>query len=204
MRWFGRITLVLLLLLAAYTAWPFVDLYRLSAALEAGNINAIQRHVSFAPLRNSVSRQVLETYLAITGDEKVGRFTRGIVMSSGVPAVETIVAEDISPERLAAFLAPREETGLRSSGGRLRIAPMDLQNLWSLYASSDYKIKDFHVAVPPEVRKSQRLRLRMRLSGWSWKLVDIQLPHEVRIEIAQRIVHALEKRQQSQEPAKAQ
>ncbi len=197
MRWFLRISSVVLVLLAAYTVWPFVDLYRLSAALEAGDLRAVERHVSFSAIRNSVSRQVLETYVTLTGDDnKVGKFTRNLVIGASTPIAETIIAEDLTPERLANFFAPDESSGLRTSSGRLRLAPMDLRNLWALYASSEYRVKDFHVGVPPTVAKTSRFRLRMRLTAWTWRLVDIQLPHQTRITLAQKIIRAVEKRPQ--------
>lgn len=192
MRWFFRGSAVFLVLLAAYTVWPFVDLYRLSSAIETGNVHEIQRHVSFGQVRNSVSRQVLDTYLVLTGDERVGKFTRGLVIGTSTPVAENIIAEDLTPERIADFLAPRTST-FRTGSGRLRIAPMDFRNLWALYASSDYKLKDFHVAVPPQAPKDERFRLRMRLTSWTWRLIDIQLPHELRIQLAQKIIRAIER-----------
>lgn len=197
MRWFYRGSAVFLILLVAYTAWPFVDLYRLSSAIEAGDFREIQKRVSFTQVRNSVSRQVLETYLVLSGgDEKVSKLTRGLVIGASTPVAENIIAEDITPERIADFFAPRATSTLRTSGGRLRLAPMDLRNLWALYASSDYKLKDFHVAVPPQAAKDSRFRLRMRLTSWTWRLIDVQLPHELRIQLAQKIIQAVEKRTQ--------
>ena len=45
--------LVLLALLIGYWAWPFFDLRALAAALQAGDVTAINEEVDYTPLRRS-------------------------------------------------------------------------------------------------------------------------------------------------------
>jgi hypothetical protein len=194
MRWFLRISLIAGVLLVAYTAWPFIDLYRLSSALERGDTRELEKRVSFAAVRHSVARQVLDTYVALTGeDAKVGRFTRDLALGASTPIVGGIVGDNITPEGLPELFWPEEVERARTGG--LKLAPMDIGNAWAIYAASEYRGKDFHTAVPPTRPKERRYRIRLRLTQWKWRLIDVQLPHDVRIKLAQVLIKAREKRQ---------
>ena len=67
MKRFIPIVLVLLGLLIAYWAWPFLELRALAAALRAGNVTAINKEVDYTRLRQSFTEQIIGAYLRITG-----------------------------------------------------------------------------------------------------------------------------------------
>jgi hypothetical protein len=46
------------------------------------------------------------------------------------------------------------------------------------------------VGVPPEASRDRRLRIRLRLHAWTWRVVDIELNDELRERIAQTFARA--------------
>jgi hypothetical protein len=72
----------LLVLLGAYTAWPYKGLYELSRALQARNAAALAENIHLPTLRRSVSEQVLLSYAKLIGasarlgpfEQMAGRF----------------------------------------------------------------------------------------------------------------------------------
>jgi hypothetical protein len=59
--------LVLLALLVGYWAWPFFDLRALAAALQAGDVTALNEEVDYPRLRRSLTEQIIGAYLRVTG-----------------------------------------------------------------------------------------------------------------------------------------
>ena len=69
--------LVLLALLVGYWAWPFFDLRALAAALQAGDVTAINEEVDYTRLRRSLTEQIISAYLRVTGRaSQLGRSPR--------------------------------------------------------------------------------------------------------------------------------
>ena len=85
MRWGLWTTVVLIVLLVAYFAWPLVGFYSLASAVESRNAAALAERVDFPSLRRSLSQQVIAEYLKLTGkDKELGRFRTGIASGVGV------------------------------------------------------------------------------------------------------------------------
>ena len=102
-RWGRWITVLLILLVAAYLTWPLVGFYRIGSAVESKNAAALAQRVEFPSLRRSLSQQVIAEYLKLTGkDEKLGRFRTGV--ATGVGAALAASYRSISQRRnLAGF-----------------------------------------------------------------------------------------------------
>jgi hypothetical protein len=64
MRWGLWTTVVLIVLLVAYFAWPLVGFYSLASAVESRNAAALAERVDFPSLRRSLSQQVIAEYPA--------------------------------------------------------------------------------------------------------------------------------------------
>ncbi len=198
MRWTFRLGLLLLVLLAAYTVWPYADLYRLARAIERRDAAAVSRDVEFRSLRASINRQVLNAYLRLTGKEaRLGPFG-DLAVGAAASAIDPLAADMASAERLIGFFDqgwPREVMP-NAPSGRIELLPAgSLGKLWDLYANSEYSFGEFFVVVPSAVPASQRFRLQLRLIQWRWKLVDVQLPEELRARLAQELIKATEKKQ---------
>jgi len=67
MRWTLFIIIVLIILLAGYTVWPFYSLYRIASAVETRNSAALQELVDIPSLRSSMARQIADAHLKLTG-----------------------------------------------------------------------------------------------------------------------------------------
>ena len=197
MRWTIRIGALIAVLLAVYTVWPFVDLYRLGRAIERRDAPAILAHVEFRALRRSLEHQIAASYLRLTGREaRLGPQT-GLAIGAAASVLDPVIAEMISPERLVAVFAegwPADMLPPDHRGARIEVVPETLGKIWSAYANSEYTMDNFYVSLPVDVPASQRYRLRFRLIAWTWKLYDVDLPEAVRVRVAQEVVKALEKK----------
>jgi hypothetical protein len=197
MRWTLRIGAVVALLLAVYTVWPFVDLYRLGRAIERRDAAAIALHVEFRALRRSLEQQIAATYLRLTGKEaKLGPMT-GLAMGAAASLVDPIIADMVSPDRLVALFAngwPAAMLPEEHRGARIEVTPETLGKVWQAYANSEYTMQNFYVSLPVDVPPSQRYRLRFRLIAWTWKLYEVDLPDAVRVRVAQEAIKALGKK----------
>lgn len=191
MRWAARISLLFLVLLVAYTAWPFVDLYRLGRAIERRDVAAVAARVDLRALRPAISRQVLATYLRVTGREaKLGGFVRDMVVGAGARFADAALADMISNDRVLDLFTEGLSSAVASEGParQIQFAPRSLANFWDLYVTSEYKLQNFYVSVPPGAPPAQRFRLRLRLVQWTWKLYEIELPEAIRVRLAEQMI----------------
>jgi hypothetical protein len=196
MRLTLRVGLVLTVLLTAYSAWPFVELYRLARAIETRDLDTVSRHVDWSAVRLSVTRQVIDSYLQLTGrDAKLGRFGRDIAVDAGAAAAQSTMADATSAERLLKLLAEGWPKSAFPTGsyGRIDLTSGGLAGLWTLYLGSEYRLRDFAVTVPVSVPAKDRFGLGLRLAQWRWRLYRIQLPEELRVRLAKELIKATDK-----------
>lgn len=190
MRWFLRIVLVLVLVLAAYTAWPLYGLYRLGMAFEARNASAVAELVDFSALRGSLTRQLMLTYLNLTGqDARLGRAATEIAAGLASSVADPIVARLINPESLIELLNRGSLGGGRSLNvGLPSPSTFAVGGVWRTWLNAEYSGRSFHVSLPVERPPAERFRLHLRLIQWRWKLSGIDLPERLRVELAQEII----------------
>ena len=200
MRWAARISLVFLVLVAIYTVWPFVDLYRLARTIEHRDAAALSERVEFRALRASVNRQVLAAYLRLTGKEaSLGPFG-GMAVGLAASMADPALADIASAEKLLDLFVKGwpQATGVSGDSvapaGSGIVLPRTLGTAWKLYAGSEYRFSDFYVFLPPDVPTAQRFRLQLRLTQWTWKLIDVQLPADLRVQLAQELIRAAERK----------
>ena len=67
MRWAVWISFFLGLLLGIYFASPFLALQRIATAVETRDAVALTERVDFPALRRSLTKQIVATYLKLTG-----------------------------------------------------------------------------------------------------------------------------------------
>ena len=200
MRWAARISLVFLVSLAVYTAWPFVDLYRLARAIERRDVVALSERVEFRAVRTSVNRQVVAAYLRLTGKEaRLGPFS-DVAVGLAVAMADPAMADVASAEKLLELFTKGWPQAVPASSqspdaaGPAIVLPRNPAALWQLYAGSEYRFNDFYVFLPPDVPAAQRFRLQLRLTQWTWKLNDVQLPADLRVQLAQELIRASERK----------
>jgi hypothetical protein len=118
MRWAARFAIALILIWAVYFVSPYVSLYGLAKAIEAGDVAAIERRVNFRAVRVSVAKQVIPAYLAATGRESELKGVRGeAVAGIGASIADPLLAQYLSPAALAAFLNDPGLAGGSASAG---------------------------------------------------------------------------------------
>lgn len=181
MRW--KIPVIaFLLLLAAYTAWPFYGLHRLASAVDARDVAALQQLIDFRALRLSLARQISTTYLTMTGKgAQFGAAAAGV----GSAIADALIGELVTPEALADLLSKGSAGPLAPASDAVPVAGSALNNVWKTWLNSDYGLGSFSVRLPPDSPSTQQFQLDLRLSDWSWKLAGVQVPEELRLRLAQ-------------------
>jgi hypothetical protein len=174
-------------LCAAYVAWPFASLYEVVGAAQAGDAARIEQRVDFPSLRRSLVAQLVEAHARLNG-KRLDRsgLTVGIASDFASPLVEKLV----SPATLAEIMRngwPRQILADKPAG----IEGLDthtLGNVWQLYLNSDYGIGEARFSVPVNRPKEKQFRVRLALSGWTWKLAGLDLPHELQERLVREFV----------------
>ena len=186
MRWLVWSAAFVVLVIVAYFVWPLVELQRIASAIETKDATALSRLVDFHGLRKSLTTQIITTYLKVTGQEdKLGTFGRGIAMSYGrsiaTPIVDRLVNEQTLLELLTKgkVAVGRSEIALPSAP----FAAADFRDGWQTWKATEYGLGDFYVYLPPSKPPSERLRVKLSLMDWQWKLSGIDLPKSLRVQL---------------------
>jgi hypothetical protein len=197
MRWTLRIAAILAVLLVAYAIWPVVGFYRIASAVEARDAAALSKRVDLHALRKNLTKQIVATYLELTGKEKkLGLLGKTIAIGIGTSYAEPIVARLINEETLIDLL------GKGNAGGEAKIsaelAPFSksaLKSGWTTWLHSEYRGEDYYVYLPPDKPADQQFKVKLSLSRWRWKLAGIDLPQPLRVQLAKE----LEKQRESKD-----
>jgi len=179
--------LAFMALCGAYVAWPFASLYEVVRAAQAGDAARIEQRVDFPALRRSLVAQLVEAHARLSG-KRLDRsgLTVGIASGFASPLVEQLV----SPAMLAEIMRngwpnkmlPDKPAGVEGLDSNT------LGNVWQLYLSSDYGIGEARFSVPVNRPKEKQFRVRLALSGWTWKLSGLDLPWELQERLAREFV----------------
>jgi hypothetical protein len=197
MRWGLWATVALIVLLVAYFAWPLVGFYSLASAVESRNAAALAERVDFPSLRRSLSQQVIAEYLKLTGkDKELGRFRTGIARGVGAALAEPVVAQFLNAETLLDFL----NKGSVKAGDTISsdIAPFSgstWRNGWRVWWHSEYGLTRFSAYLPPGKSKNEQFKVGLSLRDWEWKLTEIGLPDQLRVQFAQELVRRKQERE---------
>ncbi len=184
---------VLGLALLAYSAWPFLGLFELVHAVQTRNTAEINERVDFKELRQSLTDQLVRTYLRITGrDAKLSPLAQTVVIGVARTVADPIVAKLVSPEAFAELLQSGWPSGILPDRpvGFDGLKSDKLGSLWELYTNSEYGFGKFFISVPPDRPAAQRFGLRFRISNWMWKLQRIDLPEEIQVKLAREIMRS--------------
>jgi hypothetical protein len=197
MRWSLRIAAILAVLLVAYAIWPVVGFYRIASAIEAHDVAALRKHVDFHALRKNLTKQIVATYLELTGkEEKLGLLGKTIAVGLGTSYAEPIVARLINEETLLDLLSKGNAGGEAKISAEL--APFSksaLKSGWATWLHSEYRGEDYYVYLPPAKHADKQFKVKLSLSEWRWKLAGIDLPRPLRVQLAKE----LEKQRESKD-----
>ena len=201
MRWWS-LPIVLAFGWFVFTLTPLWALYDLARAVRTGDTAYVERHVNFRTLRFSLVRQINalartagETGSAAEPRERIA----DAALALAVPLVETLVTpstvidllDDGWPQSLD--LGHGDSTpSVSASGGETRgLRIPNLGRLLPFYLASEMRgFRTVVMPVSPGDGHARQFRIRLRLRGWTWRLVDIELPDDLRERIAQSLAQA--------------
>jgi len=189
MRWTLRIAAILAVLIVAYAIWPVVGFYRIASAIEARDAAALSKRVDFHALRKNLTKQIVATYLELTGKEKkLGLLGKTIAIGLGTSYAEPIVARLINEETLLDLLSKGNAGGEAKISAEL--APFSksaLKSGWTTWLHSEYRGEDYYVYLPPDKPADKQFKVKLSLSPWQWKLAGIDLPRPLRVQLAKEL-----------------
>jgi hypothetical protein len=198
MRWFIRFFVVLTLAWVVFAASPYYALYDFARAVEAGDLATIRSRVNFPAVRISLSKQLVTAYLVATGREsELKASSKGLVAAAGGTLVDPLLAQYVTPEALAGFLAGGRGAAGSGAGTTLPgaasadggLAPKSLRAAWSLFLGSESRgFRVIVFPVPPEKSPEDQFRLQFRLSGLTWRLVGVEMPQPVQQRLIQEML----------------
>jgi hypothetical protein len=186
-----RNTIVALAALAAlwlaYIVWPFASLFEVVRAAQAGDVAKIEQRVDFPALRRSLTGQLVATYARLAGARlDRGGMMAGISSSLADPLVEQLVTPAVLAQVMKSgwpkAVLPDQPVGVAG------LDPDALGNVWQLYFNSDYGLGEVRFAVPVREPKAKQFRVRLALSGWTWKLTGLDLPHSLQERLARELI----------------
>ena len=189
MRW--TLWIAVLLLVAAYAIWPVIGFYKIASAVESRDAAALTQRVDFPSLRKSLTKQLIATYLELTGQtKKLGLLGKSIAMGVGGSIADPIVAQLVNAETLLGLLT-KGNAG-EGAGVSPELAPFytsALRNGWQTWwGSEEYRGRHFYVYLPPEKSSDDQFRMRLSLTQWQWKLSGMDLPKPLRVQLVQTIL----------------
>jgi hypothetical protein len=176
--------LILLALLVGYWAWPFFALRGLATDLQARNAAAVNEQVDYARVRRSFTEQIVSAYLRFTG--RAVQF--GALAPLGASIVDPWMSQIVTPENLADLLrGGTVSSELGPVSFRFGDLPFSLNIAWNAWLSSEYGLGRFSIRLPPGIAGPNQFRVRMQLLRWRWKLTGIELPENLRDQIAREL-----------------
>lgn len=206
MRWWS-IPIVIALGWFLYTLTPFWALYDLAAAVQAHDVRYVEQHVNFRTLRGSLIQQ-LTAALKVGSADAAPKDRERIADAAtilAVPLAETLVTpqmvvdllDDGWPQSLD-IANPAPDADPKRDG--LTIA--NTQRLVDFYVASQMRgFRTVVLAVPPGRSPAKQFKVRMRLRGWTWRLIDIELNPALRDRISAAIARAAKPRGTEPKPS---
>ena len=187
--------LLLGLVCAAYAAWPVFGLYQLGAALRDSNPDAVLARVDLASIRRSIVGQVVAEAgrdpRVDAGLDRLGEVGGQLALRAAAAELDRRLAGLITPEDIRELILRgrlRVEGAAGNDGGQpvqdtgdfIGLPENPFAYLQSYGFSSLRKAKT--VLGKPDA-PDDWLGLSLRLSGFRWKLIEIQLPRSVLSEL---------------------
>jgi hypothetical protein len=185
-RWGLWVSLTLGILLSVYLASPLIALHSIASAVETKDAVALTERIDFAALRRSLTKQLVDEYLKLTGKKlPLHAIGKRVVVSVADPIVA----------RLMTIRALLDLLGKADAGEKAKLplerAPFttgSFKSLWQLWLDSDYRGRSFYIYLPPKKSRAEQFRAHLRLIGWRWRIVGLDLPEDLKEHFAQELV----------------
>jgi len=196
MRWLA-VLLGLALAWLAFTMSPLWSLYDLAQAVRRHDTAYIESHVNFRTLRLSLVRQITAAMrTASESDPDIEPRDRQRLGDAAYGLALALSESMITPETVIDLLAngwPDKLDLERPAGTRPEgLAIHSFGRLLPFYTAMEMRgFRAVVVPIPPDAPRGQRTRIRLRLRGLAWRLVDIEMADMLRDQIAAKLGKAL-------------
>jgi hypothetical protein len=173
-----------------YMASPFYALWSLSQAVAARDPEALVDRVDFDRLGASLSRQIADRYLVLTGqDKRISPLARSLAVGFSASIADPLVAEFVNPQGVLTLLDKGWPSSVPTSTPPTfrGIGSVDASDVLSAIGSADFGLRTFSLSLPDDEPEARRFSLQLRLVSWRWKLVGIELPDEIKILFAEAL-----------------
>lgn len=192
MRWAIWITVTLCVLLAIYLASPLIALRSIASAVETRDAAALTERIEFPSLRRSLTKQVLATYRELTGKTlPLGAIGKRFAVSVADPVVARLMTVTALLDLLGKGEAGK---GAKVHIGRAPFTTSAFKSVWRLWLNSDYLGRDFYVYLPPHGPRDEQFAVHLRPIGWRWKVVGIDLPEDLKDQLARELIKMTQER----------
>ena len=196
MRWLA-IPLAAALAWLAFTLSPLWSLYDLAQAVRRRDAAYVEGHVNFRTLRLSLVRQITGALRgAADADPDADPRERQRLNEAGYGIALALAETLVTPETVIDLLDDgwpdkldvERPTAARAEGLAIR----DPVRLVPYYLHAEMRgFRAVVIPVPPDGPRAERTRIRLRLRGLSWRLVDIEMADTLREQIAAKLGRAL-------------
>ena len=186
LRWGRWVILALVILSGVYLASPLIALHDMASAVEAGDAVALNDRVDFLALRRSFTKQIAEEYLKQTGTKPP---LKALAKRFALSVADPVVARLITIRGLLDLLG-KGNAG-KNANVPLERAPFgsgSLDSLWHVWLDTDYRGREFYVYLPPKKSREEQFRIDLRLIGWRWRMVGLDLPADLKQHLARELV----------------
>ncbi len=196
MRWLA-IPLAIALAWLAFTMSPLWSLYDLAQAVRRHDVTYVENHVNFRTLRLSLVRQITaamrtasetDTDLEPRDRQRLNDAAYGLALALSETMVTPETVMDLLANGWPDKLDVERPAGARPEGLTIR----SLGRLMPYYGALEMRgFRAVVIPIPPEAPRAERTRIRLRLRGLSWRLVDIEMADILREQIAAKLSRAL-------------
>lgn len=197
-RWLA-IPLAIAIAWILFTLSPLWTLYHFADAVRRHDTTYVETRVNFRTLRLSLVRQIVAAVRAATDSDpdldirerqRLNDAAYGLALALAESLVTPDTVIDLLDDGWPQKLDLRKPDGAQPSGLAIR----NIGRLMSYYAASEMRgFRAVVIPIPPEGPRGHRTRIRLRLRGLTWRLVDIEMAESLREEIAAKLARALVK-----------
>lgn len=164
----------LILLVAAYMASPYVALWRLQAALDRGDTQALEKSIDWTSIRAGLKEDIAEGVIGPTQQQAAADTLPPFGTSFITGIADTTVEREVTPQNLIAVMrqmhAPPSATDDATSNPFASFA-------WAFFESPT--VFNITVRNADDDTDTAHLRLRMVLRHGQWTLIRAWVPQDI-------------------------
>ena len=171
----------LVIVAAAYVAYPYIALYRLEAALRSGDSDSLAAMVDWNQVRDGlkeeVADQVIDPPAQVHGTAQLASNVLPAFGSGFMKGIASKAVDDaITPETVVQMIRPAAAT--EGADDRLQaIATARTRIVWAFFENPT--TFTLWLRTPAMARADAPVKLRMQLLDGDWKITRVWLPPSV-------------------------